>query len=177
MRAEGHAALSICRVLREQDCQIAARTYRSHRQGHASARTVTDAHVQDAVRSLAWKDVEHDDVVRRVLTPEGLYGRRKMTALVRRRVLPDASRGAVDRAMRALGLSEIRRDKRLRTTIPAKDPCRRSPQPGLQRTAAGPHVGDGLHRRTHLGQLGPRRVHRRRLHVDRLHRPAHRRRH
>ena len=29
MRAEGHAVESICRVLREQGCQIAARTYRS----------------------------------------------------------------------------------------------------------------------------------------------------
>jgi hypothetical protein len=26
MRSEGHAVLSICRVLREQGCQIAART-------------------------------------------------------------------------------------------------------------------------------------------------------
>jgi len=29
MRAEGHAVESICRVLREQGCQVAARTYRS----------------------------------------------------------------------------------------------------------------------------------------------------
>ena len=29
MRAEGHAVESICRVLREQGCQIAARTYRA----------------------------------------------------------------------------------------------------------------------------------------------------
>ena len=29
MRSHGHAVESICRVLREQDCQIAARTYRS----------------------------------------------------------------------------------------------------------------------------------------------------
>ena len=28
MRAEGHAVESICRVLREQGCQVAARTYR-----------------------------------------------------------------------------------------------------------------------------------------------------
>ena len=27
LRTEGHAVESICRVLREQDCQIAARTY------------------------------------------------------------------------------------------------------------------------------------------------------
>lgn len=47
-----------------------------------------------------------------------------MTALIRRTVIPSASRGAVDRAMRALGLSGIRRDKGIRTTIPAKDGVR-----------------------------------------------------
>ncbi len=54
------------------------------------------------------------------MTPEGLYGRRKMTALVRR----DPARrvaGAVDRAMRLLGLSGVRRGKAVRTTVPTKD--------------------------------------------------------
>ena len=56
MRAEGHAVESICRVLREQGCQVAARTYRSWRRaGRVVAdRTVTDAHVVDAVRDIAW---------------------------------------------------------------------------------------------------------------------------
>ena len=31
-RSEGHAVESICRVLRQQGCQIAARTYRSWKQ-------------------------------------------------------------------------------------------------------------------------------------------------
>src|SRR5699024_6633292 len=35
--------------------------------------------------------------------------------------LPEASAGAVDRAMRILGLSGVRRDTKIRTTIPAKD--------------------------------------------------------
>ena len=120
MRAEGHAAWSICRVLREQDCQIAARTYRAWKRGTCAARTVTDAKVVDAVRDAAWSTVEEH----RKLTPEGLYGRRKMTALIRRTVIADASRGSVDRAMRALGLSGIRRDKGIRTTIPSKDGIR-----------------------------------------------------
>ena len=34
---------------------------------------------------------------------------------------PDVSAGSVDRAMRALGLSGVRRDKSIRTTILAKD--------------------------------------------------------
>jgi len=124
MRAEGHAVESICRVLREQGCQIAARTYRAQRRGIVAARTVSDAQVQGAIRDVAWATVEIAGRRVRKLTPEGLYGRRKMTALIRRTTIPGASRGAIDRAMRALGLSGIRRDKSVRTTIPAKDGIR-----------------------------------------------------
>jgi len=103
MRAEGHAVESICRVLREQDCQIAARTYRAwKRSGRVvAARTMTDALVVDAVREIAWTT---DGQNRRKLAPEGLYGRRKMTAYLRRTAIPEASFGSVDRAMRWLGL-------------------------------------------------------------------------
>jgi len=120
MRAQGHAVESICRVLREQGCQIAARTYRSWKQTtrQVAARTVTDAHVVDAVRDIAWTT---DGQGRRRLAPEGLYGRRKMTAALRRTAMPEASAGSVDRAMKALGLTGVRRDKGVRTTIPAKD--------------------------------------------------------
>ena len=125
MRAEGHAVESIVRVLREQGVKIAARTYRAWRRPRISARTVTDAQVVDAVREAAWTTVVMPDgTTRRKMTPEGLYGRRKMTALIRRTALPDASWGAVDRAMRALGLSGITRAKGIRTTIPAKDGVR-----------------------------------------------------
>ena len=124
MRAEGHAVESIIRVLHEQGVKIAARTYRAWRQGLVSTRTVTDALVVDAVRETAWTSVEIAGRQGRTLTPEGLYGRRKMTALIRRTRIPNASRGAVDRAMRSLGLSGIRRDKGVRTTIPAKDGIR-----------------------------------------------------
>jgi hypothetical protein len=127
MRSEGHAVESICRVLREQGCQIAARTYRAWRGRHVAACTITDAHVLDVVRDTAWVDVvDATGRDRRTLTPEGLYvlkenRRRKMTALVRRTTIPGASRGAIDRAMRALGLAGVRRDKGIRTMIPAKD--------------------------------------------------------
>jgi putative transposase len=124
MRAEGHAVESICRVLREQGCQVAARTYRAwSRPGRPVAdRTITDAIVLDAVRELAWRIDEHGC---RRLTPEGLYGRRKMTAAVRRS-RPGASPGSVDRAMRSLALQGVRRSKGIRTTIPAKDGKRAS---------------------------------------------------
>ena len=94
MRAEGHAAWSICRVLREQDCQIAARTYRAWTTGAVADRTVTDAQVLDPVRTLAWVTILNSSGrKRRKLTPEGLYGRRKITALIRRTIALAASRG------------------------------------------------------------------------------------
>ncbi|MFP5576922.1 MAG: IS3 family transposase [Acidimicrobiia bacterium] len=83
MRAKGHAVEPICRVLTEQGCQVAARTYRawSRPAQTVAARTLTDALVEDKVRELAWTIDEHG---RRRLTPGGLHGRRKMTPLVRR---------------------------------------------------------------------------------------------
>ena len=122
MRAQGFAVESICRVLREQGCQVAARTYRAWKAGRVAARTVTDAQVVDVVRELVW--VPDLRTGRLVMAPEGLYGRRKMTALIRRGRLADASAGSVDRAMRTLGLSGVRRDKHVRTTVPAKDGIR-----------------------------------------------------
>ena len=139
MRAQGHAVESICRVLREQGCRIAARTYRSWKtSGRAvAARTITDAQVMDAVCDIAWTLDQHG---RRKLTPEGLYGRRKMTACVRRTVIGDASFGAVDRAMRTLGLTGVRRDKGVRTTIPAKDGIRAGDLLDRDFTAIAPNL-------------------------------------
>ncbi len=121
MRAEGYAVESILRVLRQQGLGIAARTYRAwKRPARIAARTVTDALVEDQVRDLAWK---FNPVTGQVqMTPEGLYGRRKWVALLRRQDgLAGTSRGAVDRAMRTLGLEGVRRVKKLRTTIPNPD--------------------------------------------------------
>ena len=139
MRAQGHAVESICRVLREQGCQVAARTYRSwKRSGRVvAARTVTDAHVIDAVRDIAWTAAPDG---RRRLAPEGLYGRRKMTAQLRLTAMPEASAGAVDRAMKALGLKGVRRDKGVRTTIQAKDGHRAGDLLDRDFTAAAPNL-------------------------------------
>ncbi len=139
MRAEDHAVESICRVLREQGCQVAARTYRSWKcSGRVLAdRTVTDAQVIDAVRSIAWTTGADG---RRKMTPEGLYGRRKMTAYVRHTTMPEASAGAVDRAMTALGLRGVRRDKGVRTTIPAKNGKRAGDLLDRDFTAAAPNL-------------------------------------
>jgi putative transposase len=153
MRGEGHAVESICRVLREQGCRIAARTYRSWRRAGrvVAARTVTDAQVLDAVRDVAWTT---DAQGRRKLAPEGLYGRRKMTAYLRRGVIPEASAGSVDRAMRALGLVGVRRDKGTRTTIPARDGIRAGDLLDRDFTATAPNrtwVTDFTYCRTWAG--------------------------
>lgn len=108
LRVEGHAVESVCRVPSEQDCQIAARTYRSWKRPTVAARTVTDAVVIDVLLATAG-------------TPESLYGRRKMTALLRRSGLAGVAHCTVDRLMRDLGMNGVRRGKRHRTTIPAKD--------------------------------------------------------
>jgi putative transposase len=121
-REQGVAVESILQVLADEGLKVAARTYRSWRQGQVADRTHTDALVADTIRELAWRAVTLPDGRRhRQLAPEALYGRRKMLALVRRHGHPDASRGAVDRAMRMLGLQGITRSKRVRTTIPTAD--------------------------------------------------------
>ncbi len=99
MRDEGYAVESVCRVLQGQGLKVAARTYRLWKQrGRKIAdRTYTDATVLDAVRHACWTTVVcPDGTARPKMTPEGLYGRRKMLALIRRQI-SDASRGAVDR--------------------------------------------------------------------------------
>lgn len=60
-----------------------------------SDRTIGAALVIDAVRDIAWTV---DPKGQRRLTPEGLYGRRKMTALDRLR-MPQAAPGSSDQAM------------------------------------------------------------------------------
>ena len=104
----------------------------------------------DAVRDIAYTD---DAQGRRKLAPEGWYGRRKMTAQVRRTTLPGASAGSVDRAMKALGLNGVRRDKGVRTTIPGKDGHRAGDLLDRDFTAPAPNlvwVTDFKCRRRHL---------------------------
>src|SRR5699024_9461865 len=97
MRSEGYAVESILRVLRQQGLTIAARTYRAWKNpARIAARTVTDALVEDKIRDLAW--TTHPVTGQVQMTPEGLYGRRKWVALLRRQEgLAGTSRGAVDR--------------------------------------------------------------------------------
>lgn len=120
LRDEGFAVESICRVLTEQGCKIAARTYRAWRSAGPAKRTVSDARTVDAVRDTVWTTDDHG---RRKLTPEGLYGRSKLTAHLRR-LGHEVTPGSVDRAMKLLGHNGIRRCRKIRTTIPDPDGVR-----------------------------------------------------
>jgi putative transposase len=142
MRGDGHAVESICRVLREQGCEVAARTYRSWKSPSrvVAARTVTDAVVVDAL--LATRG-----------TPEGLYGRRKMVALLHRQGLPVAH-CTVDRLMRDLGMNGVRRGRRVRTTVSDARASRPGDLLDRQFTAAEPNavwVADFTYVRTWSG--------------------------
>ena len=109
MRSQGHAVESTCRVLTEHGRRVAARTYRSwrHHNRPVADRVRSDAAVTDVLLSAAG-------------TPEGLYGRRKMTHWLRRQG-HDVAFCTVDRLMRDLGMNGVRRGKGVRTTVPAKD--------------------------------------------------------
>ena len=141
MRARNFRVESVCRVLTEHGVQVAPRTYRSWKSSMPSARTVSDAHLTDALRAT-------------VGTPEGMYGRRKMTAYLRRQGHRVAG-CTVDRLMRDEGLSGVIRGRKHRTTIAAKGECRRAPDL-LDRdfTAAAPNrkwVTDFTYTRTWMG--------------------------
>ena len=121
---------------------IAARTYRSWKQPgrQPAVRTVTDATVMDALLTT-------------VGTPEGLYGRRKMTAYLRRSGLTVAH-CTVDRLMRALGLAGVVRGKRVRTTVPSADGARAGDLLNRNFTADAPNtvwVADFTYVRTWAG--------------------------
>jgi hypothetical protein len=142
MRSQGHAVESTCRVLTKHGCTVAARTYRSWRQADrpVAARTASDAAIIDAL--LATRG-----------TPEGLYGRRKMTAHLRRSGL-QVAHCTVDRLMRDLGMNGVRRGKKLRTTISGIDGNRAGDLLDRDFTAQAPNtrwVADFTYCRTWAG--------------------------
>lgn len=142
MRAEGHAVESVCRVLRQEGCQIAAHTYRAWRRRSASARDMSDAVLLNVLHDLAG-------------TPDWLYGRRKMTAWLRRQGY-QVGAGRVDRLMRAAGMNGVRRGRSVRTTVPAKDGHRAGDLLNRDFTAAVPNtkwVADFTYVRTWAGSV------------------------
>ncbi|HCM51225.1 MAG TPA: hypothetical protein DIS91_11980 [Microbacterium sp.] len=94
-RAQHRSVGSICQVLREQGVPVAERTYRSWKRAQPSSRDLADAVVIDAIRALRVN-------AKGEATPESMYGRRKMTALLRQQGLT-VSKRQVDRLMNRPG--------------------------------------------------------------------------
>ncbi|MFG1798550.1 IS3 family transposase, partial [Nocardia sp. NPDC049149] len=140
MRAQHYRVESICRVLSGHGVQVAPRTYRNWRTASPAARTVTDAIVTDALKATLG-------------TPEGLYGRRKMTAYLRRRGYR-VTVGTIDRLMRDEGLAGVVRGGRHRTTTPGRQSRRAPDLVDRDFTAAAPNrkwVTDFTYTRTWSG--------------------------
>lgn len=145
-RALGRSVGSICGVLREQGVKVAERTYRAWKRAQPSTRDMQDAVLIDAI--LAARIDENGE-----LTPESMYGRRKMTALLRRQGL-NVSRRRVDRLMRLLGLNGLVRGKGTRTTTPDRNAARAPDLLDRDFTAEAPNhrwVADFTYVRTWAG--------------------------
>jgi putative transposase len=150
LRGRGFPVESVCHVLREQGVQVAARTYRAWKQPGrpVATRTISDAMVIDALLDAR---VGPDGGP----TPESLYGRRKMTALLRRRGLAVAH-CTVDRLMRRLGMQGVRRGKTPRTTTPSTGGTRAADLLERDFTAPAPNrrwVADFTYVRTWTGMI------------------------
>lgn len=145
-RAKGRAVEPVCQVLREQGVQVAARTYRAWRTAPPSNRDLEDAVIIDAI--LAARIDENGKP-----TPESMYGRRKMTALLRRQGVP-VSKRRVDRLMRQLGINGLVRGKGVRTTVPDRNAARAPDLLDRDFTAPAPNrrwVADFTYVRTWAG--------------------------
>ncbi len=126
--------------------QVAARTYRSWKTALPSFRDLEDAVIIDAI--LAARVDENGKA-----TPESMYGRRKMTALLRRQGLT-VSKRRVDRLMRDLGLNGLVRGRGVRTTVPNRNADRAPELLERDFTAAAPNgrwVADFTYVRTWSG--------------------------
>lgn len=115
--------------------QVAARTYRAWKTRLPALRDLEDAKVIDTLRSLKVRDSKGRP------RPEILYGRRKMTAWLRRMGFPEVSKHTVDRLMRDEGMNGLVRGRKTRTTISGKD---------------GKRAGDLLNRNFHAS--APNRI-------------------
>lgn len=135
---QGRAVESTCRVLRGLGVQVAARTYRAWRARRTvSSRALAMAYLMNAVFTVAFAWDPATSSFR--LRPEGLYGRRKMTAQLVR-AGHEVTYGRVHEAMTALGHNGIRRAKRHRTTRPGKDGVRAGDLLNRDFTAAAPNL-------------------------------------
>lgn len=152
MRVQGYAVESVCRVLSEQGCQVAARTYREWKIQKPSPRDISDAYLINEIWDIfhTW---DHESQVW-TATPESLYGRRKTTAVLAAASPTPPSGRRVARCLGIMGHQGVRRGKRVRTTIPAVDGRRASDLLNREFTADAPNrvwVTDFTYVRTWAG--------------------------
>jgi putative transposase len=138
MRAEGRAVESTCAVLTSLGVPVAARTYRACKAARSVAPQLLElAYLMNLIHTLAFF---LDPVTgKNRLRPEGLYGRRKMTAALRRAGY-QVSFGRVHTAMAALGHHGVTRTRKVRTTVPGKDGHRAGDLLNRDFTAPAPNM-------------------------------------
>ena len=121
MNANGHGVELTCGVLREQGVAVTSRSYRAWKTRAVAERTYSDAVLVNTFRELAIRDAKGRQ------RPEILYGRRKMTAWLRRVGFPHVSKHTVDRLMRLEGMHGLVRGRKPRNRAVAGVSAPRAP--------------------------------------------------
>jgi len=138
LRAEGRAVESTCAVLTSLGVPVAARTYRAWKAARsASPRMLELAYLMNLIHTVVF--VFDPATGKNRLRPEGLYGRRKMAAALRR-AGHEVSFGRVHTAMATLGHHGVTRTRKVRTTIPGKDGHRAGDLLNRDFTAPAPNM-------------------------------------
>ncbi len=115
MRERGRWVESICEVLASQCLHVAPGSYRAVKVRPPADRDQSDANLLTTLHALREPDA------RGLPRPEVLYGRRKMTAGLRRNGFPRLSKHTVNRLMRSEGMNVLARSREVRTAIPPED--------------------------------------------------------
>lgn len=152
MRTQGYAVESICAVLTRQGCRVAARTCRSWNTGLVSARDLSDAYLINDIWDAF--HVRDEQTGAWVLTPESLYGRRKVVAWLRANGRPGVAACTAARCLQLMGHRGVRRARTVRTTVPARDGHRAGDLLNRNFTAVAPNrvwVTDYTYVRTWAG--------------------------
>lgn len=121
MKGNGHGVELTCSVLREQGVPVTSRSYRAWKTRAAAERTLTDAVLLNTFKTLAVRDEKGRQ------RAEILYGRRKMTAWLRRTGFASVSKHTVDRLMRMEGMTGLVRGRKPRNRISTALPAPRAP--------------------------------------------------
>jgi putative transposase len=138
----------ICRVLTEHGCKIAPNTYWVAKKRPPSARAIRDEGLKDEITRVHGENLD-------------VYGADKVWAQLNREGTRVA-RCTVERLMRDLGLSGVRRGKSYRVTTQTDDPQRR-PNDLVDRQFSAPApnrlwVADLTYVKTHVRGLHHRRL-------------------